>query len=544
MYAHLHIHCHIILLIFSPSIILPFLPFLPSTVMVRVRQALADPDFCRKLRGKIPKDAFNISDDLKGSTKYPTLLLKHLDSADGGGWNMSSYAKLGVITEHLLRLRRQEAVSVDALVRVSLRLFGVALPPNVLKAMTTERFLASVEETRIKVWALLRDGDALLFEPTVSVPGCGIEGHPDMATAASDQVFEVKTSGQLSKNWPQFLLQLFSYAALQPSAERVHLVLPLQAIVWTWDVKENWPKRQLFLDVLKSHGRPLPVVHAPAKKVAPSASRYVPPRQPVEDVMFQSRLMSEFPIGYHVKKEKSLRATLQGLDTRNRPYQIFFTNKAVAFKVSDDDIAQSAAFNEATPTQMYVHTPYLLNLCMEPGTEENYVVECLKKHLRVGAASGLKGVVVHVGKSVKMPLAEAMRNMRANLMAALEAATPECPLLLETPAGQGTETLTDFADFMEFSASVYAEVGARFGVCVDTCHVWAAGCLPLDYLEGVFGSSVYRPLLRLLHFNDSKTPQGSCVDRHVQLGMGYIPKRQFTDCAKLASAARVPMIIE
>lgn len=481
--------------------------------MIRVRDALADSDLTRKLRGKIPKEAFVVPCI---ESKYPTLFLKNIGSDD----NMSSYAKLGCITEYLLREPLDATITVNTLARISHQLFPNSipsqLPENVIKAKTTKRYLDSVNATLHKLATAIRQHERQ-YEPEITLPNCSIVGHPDILLRDT-AIFEVKTSGRLKESWTQFLLQVFTYAALYPRADVIHLVLPLQETVWTWDVKNNWPKRNLFTEVLMAY-----------KTIK------------IQDAMFQPLLMQEYPIGMHVPKQKSLRATLQGL-SHDRPYQIFFTNKSVAFTVTDQDIAETFDFTQTIPTNMYVHTPYLLNLCADYEDGQNYIVESLQKHLRVGSASGLKGIVVHVGKSTDKPLDIALENMRLNLMAALEDATTECPLLLETPAGQGTETLTTLHTFIDFAKSIYDAVGPKFGICIDTCHVFATGTLPLDYLSHVIDAHPY--LLRLLHFNDSKEPLDSRKDRHAPLGTGCIPKNQFQQCAHIAHTHGVPMIIE
>jgi deoxyribonuclease-4 len=327
----------------------------------------------------------------------------------------------------------------------------------------------------------------------------------------------------MKKGWADFLMQTFCYAALFPAATHVHIVLPLQEHIWSWDVQNEWPKRQLYLDVLKT----LKVQNEEEEEI---------------DALFAPLMFSNFPIGCHIAKKKSMRATLQGLSSFDRPYQLFFT-KSTKFNMSDAEISESLDFITNSGTKLYVHSPYLLNLCMEPGPAEepNYVVDCLVKHLQVSSAMGLKGVIVHVGKSVKMEHSVAMANMRANVLQCLAAATPECPLLLETPAGQGTETLTAMADFMGFVESVG---DPRFSVCVDTCHSFASGTQPIDYLKGILTSPTWRPYLKLIHFNDSKTKYGSGVDRHAQLGTGFVTKDQLVECAVLATLNGIPMLVE
>lgn len=500
--------------------------------MIRVCAALADSELTRQLRGKIPKESGTLPITAVAA-KYPPTLLKALSKGPNDG-GMTGYTRLGVLTEHLLRLP-PSAIDAAALAHTSNTLFGVSMPATTLAAKTTLRYVTSLKATAEKLSVLMgEERSDVRFEPTLTLPACRIEGHPDIFTPT--QIFEVKTTGQLAKNWKKFLLQLFSYAALCPKATRVHIVLPLQETVWSWDVSASgWPtkSRKLFAEQLSKYK---------------NCEKGDDAKPLEEDPMFQPLLMTSFPIGYHVKKEKSLRATLQNLPSYDRPYQIFFTNKSAHFTVSDSDLTQSAEFVSAFSAQLYVHTPYILNLSgvqprQAPDDEHNYVVACLIKHLQTAAAAGLKGVIVHVGKAVKLALPEALDNMRRNLLHALEAASPECPLLLETPAGQGTETLTTLAEFMDFARGISVD-HPGFGVCVDTCHVFATGSMPHEYVKAVLDNPEWRPILKLIHFNDSKTPRGSRVDRHATLGTGHIPKQQLLDTAALATRHGIPMIIE
>lgn len=264
-----------------------------------------------------------------------------------------------------------------------------------------------------------------------------------------------------------------------------------------------------------------------------------------QDPMFQETLMRNYAIGHHVPKKPSLRATIQGLPSYDRAYQIFFTAQSTTFKALPEDIKEAFQEVKDLNAQCYVHAPYLLNLCLEPGTHDtpNYVVASLRKHLEVASAAGMKGVIVHVGKYTKQPEEQALVHMRRNLLDAVDAATPECPLLLETPAGQGTETLTTLHDFLTFAIDAAEHAKPQcFGVCVDTCHVFATGVLPSAYIKTLHDRD--ENLLRLIHFNDSKTPLGARVDRHEALGMGYIGTQELTRCAKLAKKYNIPALLE
>ena len=483
--------------------------------MIRVRAALSDSDFCRKLRGKIPKEALSIP-ECTTSHKYPCTLLKAFPDEH-------SSSLLGIVTEELLK---EHVIDLNALTSVCKRVNNIVLGENVLKAKTTTRYLENVRNTKNKLASVIGDSTCK-YNAAVSMEGCSIEGHPDILTDSA--VFEVKTTGQLKQGWAMFLLQTFCYAALYPSAKKIYVVLPLQETVWEWDVTNNWPKRSLFTEVMKTE-------HPSIKPQKPT----IPGDLDIEDELFGPMMFSNFPIGAHIQKKKSLRATLQGLSTR-RPYQVFFTQQSTKFTVKDEDVVQSYDYISKTGTKLFVHSPYLLNLCLEPEETGNYVVQCLRQHLQTTSAVGGRGVVVHVGKACKLPLEKALQNMHTNILQCLDGASAECPLLLETPAGQGTETLTKLDEFMRFVESIK---DPRFGICIDTCHTFAAGTKPLEYLGSVLENPSWKPYLKLIHFNDSKGACGSCVDRHATLGTGCVSKAQLMECAILANTHGIPMLVE
>ena len=168
-----------------------------------------------------------------------------------------------------------------------------------------------------------------------------------------------------------------------------------------------------------------------------------------------------------------------------------------------------------------MHAPHVLNLCLEIDEADPNVVRSLVELCTYASAFGARGVVVHLGKDV------ALANQRSTILRVLEsgAPTPECPLLLKTPAWQGTETLTMKSpdDFIEFVAAID---DPRLGVCVDTCLVFAASHSPVAYVRSCM----------------DRLP-GRCVDHRAPLGYGCIATDQLVQVAALATDAGVPLII-
>ena len=97
-----------------------------------------------------------------------------------------------------------------------------------------------------------------------------------------------------------------------------------------------------------------------------------------------------------------------------------------------------------------MHSIYLCNLCKPFIKFREKAFGCLLWELETGMLMGFNGVVVHCGKSLKLPLEEALNNMYTNMIILLPHINPTCPLLLETSSGQGSETLHQYDDLRNF----------------------------------------------------------------------------------------------
>jgi deoxyribonuclease IV len=456
------------------------------------------------------------------TTRYPAALLAYYPKSD-------AYACLGVLAEAMLRLPVAE-ITLDKLYaeakNVYMRYFGIAAPDisKVQKSKTTQPFLDVLIATR-KVLDTYVHGD-LGGESVVS--GKNVIGHPDARTV--DQIFEIKLTGELKKHWSYFLCQVFAYAALDTTVNDVHLVLPLQSTVLQFDVR-SWTGRAAYKKKLEE---------ASAKLLAPPVPVAGAGSELMNSIVNQAAGMdiaSKYNIGSHMPKYPTLLETVKALPA-TKPSQIFVgppqNSRCV---VKDDDLAAAAACIAERRLQVYIHAPYIINLA-EADLPDDWAVKLLKKNLSIGTALGCRGVVVHVGKSKDKPIPAATDIMRANMLRVLEGASTECPLLLETPAGQGTEMLRTPAEFLSFVRSFESP---RLRMCLDTCHVFACGHSPVSYMEAAAETP---DLLRLVHFNDSMDICGACKDRHAFIGTGKIGLDVLESVAAQALSMGVPMVIE
>ena len=132
--------------------------------------------------------------------------------------------------------------------------------------------------------------------------------------------------------------------------------------------------------------------------------------------------------------------------------------------------------------------------------------------------------------------------MFINIRSLIPYISKECPLLIETPAGQGTEVLTTFDYFVSFYSDFKEEEREYIKVCIDTCHVFASGFDPLKYLKDFY--ELYPDSLVLVHYNDSKTKIGSKKDRHEKPGEGFIGVEKMKDIELWCIEKNIPMVIE
>ncbi|HYF74617.1 MAG TPA: deoxyribonuclease IV [Nocardioides sp.] len=268
------------------------------------------------------------------------------------------------------------------------------------------------------------------------------------------------------------------------------------------------------------------------------------------------------PIGTHVLVGKGLvdgavaNADLVGCET----FQVF-TGNPRGWALSDGKPAEDRRFRDLMAergTRVFVHAPYLVNLGSPTAATYERSVASVAHNLRRAAEIGAEGVVVHTGSYVDpgdgdsvARHAAAMRQVREGLLPlldALSAAGESAPwLLLEPTAGQGRSLCAGVEDLAAYLDAL--DHHPRAGICLDTCHVFAAGA-PLDEPGGAT-ATVDRVVeiggpgrLRLVHANDSMDVRGAFKDRHQRIGEGHIGESAFAELLAHPETERVPFILE
>ena len=213
----------------------------------------------------------------------------------------------------------------------------------------------------------------------------------------------------------------------------------------------------------------------------------------------------------------------------------------------DGDAFRTAHAASAIGT-VVAHAAYLINLAAPDPQILARSRAALADELMRCAALGVGALVVHPGAHLGTGV-EAGLTAIARSLDAVDGALGDCPtrILLEITAGQGTV----LGSRLEHLASIRAQAASRerLGVCLDTCHAFAAGYAinsadGWDDFLGVLESEIGFDLVGCVHLNDSVGALGSRKDRHANLGEGCLGLETFRRVLAEPRLHGAPMILE
>jgi deoxyribonuclease-4 len=197
---------------------------------------------------------------------------------------------------------------------------------------------------------------------------------------------------------------------------------------------------------------------------------------------------------------------------------------------------------------VFAHAPYLINFGSPSPETLARSAAALAFSLRRGSAIGARGVVVHAGSAVLgNRWEEAMAQVRTHVGPVLDAHPGAPRLLIEPTAGGGGALASDAPSLAAYLDGLGRD--ERVGVCLDTCHMHAAGhdlSTPAGFTAALraYGRAAGRGGIGLVHVNDSRDPAGSKRDRHASAGDGTIGLEPFAALFTAPTTRRVPMVVE
>ncbi len=219
--------------------------------------------------------------------------------------------------------------------------------------------------------------------------------------------------------------------------------------------------------------------------------------------------------------------------------------------VTDDELQQfKQAWQEWGDFPIAVHGSYLINLASAKAETRLKSIKALAEELQRTARLGIPHVVLHPGSHGKVGVDVGIIKISTGLEEAyqLSGLGDNAPdILLETIAGQGTGIGATFAEIATIIDK--CEWGEKLGVCLDTCHIFAAG---YDYRTVETFAQTFQEFeveigldrLKFIHLNDSKKGLGSRVDRHDHIGKGEVGLGGFKQIMQADFLQHIPMTLE
>jgi deoxyribonuclease-4 len=254
-------------------------------------------------------------------------------------------------------------------------------------------------------------------------------------------------------------------------------------------------------------------------------------------------------IGAHLSTKGGLHTVFERAAAIDASAVALFAKNANQWKgkeLTAEDVATFAKLRNVRP--MLTHASYLINLATTTEEFHRKSIVALADELDRAERLGIHAVVLHPGAHLGAG-ANAGIDRIARSLDAVHALIPDhkTVTLLETAAGQGSCVGCTFEELGQMLARV--DDKSRVGICVDTCHVFAAGYdirtrdgyeRMVDEMERYVGLDN----VAAFHLNDSKKPLGSRVDRHEHIGKGEIGLDAFRFLLNDRRFAKIPKVIE
>jgi deoxyribonuclease IV len=269
--------------------------------------------------------------------------------------------------------------------------------------------------------------------------------------------------------------------------------------------------------------------------------------------MTKSRTAHAGPVlGAHISVAGgAFNAPARGLQIGCQSIQIFTRNQTQWKSkplIDEDLVLFHKAVRETGIGPILAHDSYFINLGSPDAAKWKQSREAFDDEIHRAAQLHIDYLVFHPGAHMEAGEEYGLNRIAEALNLALQNCREEKPvLLIESTAGQGTALGYRFEHLASLLEKV--EPQGRLGVCLDTCHLFAAGYdirTPEAYASTLrqFESIVGLQHLKAWHLNDSKKDLGSRVDRHDDIGSGFIGCEGFRNLLKDPKMQGLPMILE
>lgn len=258
-------------------------------------------------------------------------------------------------------------------------------------------------------------------------------------------------------------------------------------------------------------------------------------------------------IGVHVAAEPELSAAPRQAAALGATAFSMFTAPESKWRAPDPTPRQCESFRGAcaecgyTPAQILPHAGFLINLGSPDLRKLALSRLAFEDEMRRCNLLGLTMFNFHPGATLrKISEEEALDQIAVGINRALEK-VPTVKAVIENTAGQGSNLGWNFGQIARIISAI--DDKSRVGVCVDTCHAFAAG-YDLSTDSGYaacweeFDNVIGRQYLSAMHLNDAVRPLGSRIDRHASIGNGNIGVECFHRLMADSRTDNIPLILE
>ncbi|SJZ31723.1 deoxyribonuclease IV [Selenihalanaerobacter shriftii] len=233
-------------------------------------------------------------------------------------------------------------------------------------------------------------------------------------------------------------------------------------------------------------------------------------------------------LGAHVSIAGGIdKAVDRAKDLETNAFQIFAKNprgwKGKTLKEEEVELFKTKVKDEMFEA-VVVHVNYLINLATPKDELYQKSKDALKDDIKRADCLNADYLVLHPGNHTGSGIEAGINRINQALKEVIAEANPKVKLLLENVAGAGTEIGANIEELFKMRVGIQS---GKVGVCLDTCHAFAAGydlsekeglIKLLNEIDETFGIDN----LEVIHTNDSKGELGNNTDRHYHIGQGKI----------------------
>ena len=257
-------------------------------------------------------------------------------------------------------------------------------------------------------------------------------------------------------------------------------------------------------------------------------------------------------IGAHVSISGSIANAITNASEREcSAFQVFTSNPRGwhAKDLTDDGITNyknNLSQSNIDRLATVAHMPYLPNLSSPEISVYEKSIHTMIREVERCDKLGIPYLVTHLGSHKGTGEDKGIQRL-VGALTEVAKTNKDVTILLENTAGQKNSVGSDFTQLAEIFFGL--KPASRFGICIDTCHAFAAG-YDLRNEKNVkdvfekFDSEIGLKHIKIIHLNDSKGELGCHLDRHEHIVLGHIGEAGLSQVVKLANKNKIPIILE